>query len=87
MKDFKIINIFSIILLVFALLSSWFIEYYAFDKRMVTIDQIQHFHDMKKMYESKKLQQIFATSKAVKTIPAKKKRNDLNFNIDPSVKV
>lgn len=53
MKDFKIINIFSIILLVFALLSSWFIEYYAFDKRMVTIDQIQHFHDMKKMYESK----------------------------------
>ena len=52
MRNMKIINITSIILIFCSVLLSSFIQYYGFNKRMVTIDQIQHFHDMKKMYES-----------------------------------
>lgn len=52
MNNVKTINIISIILIIFVVLLSSFVQYYAFDKRMATIDQIQHFHDMKKMYES-----------------------------------
>lgn len=54
MNNLKTINIISITLIIFSLFISGIIQYYAFDKRMVTIDQIQHFYDMKKMYESNK---------------------------------
>lgn len=51
----KITNIFPVLLIISSLLSYLYIEYYAFNKRMVAMDQIQHFYDMTKWYNSGKI--------------------------------
>ena len=51
----KLINSFSIILIIFSIICSIYIQNYAFSRRAILIDQVQHFYDMKKWIESGKL--------------------------------
>lgn len=51
----KLINSFSIILIIFSIICSIYIQNYAFSRRAILIDQVQHFYDMKKWDESGKL--------------------------------
>lgn len=45
----------SSILLISAIISNLFLSYYIIPKRYIGVDQLQHFYDMKKWYESGKL--------------------------------
>lgn len=51
----KLINAFSIILIIFSIVCSVYVQNYAFGRRAILIDQVQHFYDMKKWIESGKL--------------------------------
>lgn len=51
----KLINTFSIILIIFSIICSVYIQNYAFNRRAILTDQVQHFYDMKKWNESGKL--------------------------------
>ena len=51
----KLISAFSIILIIFSIVCSVYIQNYAFNRRAILIDQVQHFYDMKKWEESGKL--------------------------------
>lgn len=51
----KYLNICSIALIIFTIICSVYIQNYAFNKRAILIDQVQHFYDMKKWNESGKL--------------------------------
>ena len=51
----KHLNIISIALIIFSIICSIYIQNYAFNKRAILIDQVQHFYDMKKWLESGKL--------------------------------
>ena len=51
----KHLNIISIVLIIFSIICSIYIQNYAFNKRAILIDQVQHFYDMKKWLESGKL--------------------------------
>lgn len=55
MNNIKIVNIFSVILIIVSIIFSIIIQYYSFDKRAIGRDQTLHFYDMKKWYESGKL--------------------------------
>ncbi|AFR70397.1 MFS_1 multi-domain protein [Brachyspira pilosicoli B2904] len=47
--------IISSILLISAIVSNLFLSYYIIPKRYIGVDQLQHFYDMKKWYESGKI--------------------------------
>lgn len=49
------IKVYSIILIIISIISCVFISFYAVDKRYIGMDQVQHFYDMKKWYDSNKL--------------------------------
>lgn len=51
----KKITFISILLILTAIISNIFLDYYIIPKRLTRIDQSQHFYDMKKWYESGKL--------------------------------
>ena len=51
----KLIRAFSIILIIFSIVCSVYIQNYAFGRRAILIDQVQHFYDMKKWIENGKL--------------------------------
>ena len=51
----KYLNICSIALIIFTIICSVYIQNYAFNRRAILIDQVQHFYDMKKWNESGKL--------------------------------
>ena len=66
--NIKLINIFSVILIIFSIICSVFIQNYAFSRRAIERDQIQHFYDMKKWYESGKLPTTSARFEASEVI-------------------
>lgn len=48
-------KLYNIFLLIVAIIASIFVSFYAIDKRYIGMDQVQHFYDMKKWYDSNKL--------------------------------
>lgn len=66
--NMKLINAFSIILIIFSIICSVFIQNYAFGRRAILTDQTQHFYDMKKWYESGKLPTTSARFEASEVI-------------------
>ncbi|WP_157150192.1 hypothetical protein [Brachyspira sp. SAP_772] len=48
-------KLYSIILIIISIIACIFISFYAVDKRYIGMDQVQHFYDMKKWYDSNKL--------------------------------
>lgn len=66
--NIKLINSVSIILIIFSIICSIFIQNYAFGRRTILTDQTQHFYDMKKWDESGKLPTTSARFEASEVI-------------------
>lgn len=60
--------IISSILLISAIISNLFLSYYIIPKRYIGVDQLQHFYDMKRWYESRKIPTTSARFIASKVI-------------------
>lgn len=64
----KLINIFSLALIILSIVCSIFIQNYAFGRRAILIDQVLHFYDMKRWLESGKLPTTSARFEATSVI-------------------